>query len=223
MGHKVWPPGVTLPEITEEKPTAFWQVLEKWEWMWMWDNLQWEGDDNWIAEVIRGGTCVAVTDGSYMGTLYSEIHLAAFVLECSNRSGRLWGSFPEKSRCACSYRGELVGLMAIHLILLVVNEVNKELMGYVHIYLDCLGVLNMVKNLPPSRIPTRCQHSDVLKNILVNCGNFPFDRYYLHVSAHQDDHHDLNSLPRPAQLNCVMDSLAKRAIWDLQATNLPAQ
>jgi hypothetical protein len=95
-GHKVWPPGVTLPEITEEKPTAFWQVLEKWERMWMWDNLQWEGDNNWIAEAIRGGTCVAVTDGSYMGTLYPEIHLAAFVLECSNRSGWLWGSFPEK-------------------------------------------------------------------------------------------------------------------------------
>jgi hypothetical protein len=84
--------------------------------------------------------------------------------------------------------------MAIHLILLVVNEVNKELTGHVHIYSDCLGVLNMVKNLPPSRIPTRCQHSDVLKNILVNCGNFPFNRYYLHVSAHQDNHHDLNSL-----------------------------
>ena len=49
----------------------------------MWDDLKWEEDDNWIAEAIRGGTCVAVMDGSYMSKLYPEIHLAAFVLECS--------------------------------------------------------------------------------------------------------------------------------------------
>jgi hypothetical protein len=51
-GHKVWPMGKTLPEVTVEEPSAFWQVLTKWERMWMWDNLQWEGDDNWIAEAI---------------------------------------------------------------------------------------------------------------------------------------------------------------------------
>ncbi len=103
------------------------------------------------------------------------------------------------------------------------NEVNKDLTGHVHIYSACLGMPNMVKNLPPSRIPTRSPHSDVLKNILVNCGNLSFDRYYSHVLAHQDDHNNFTSLSRPAQLNCAMDNLAKRALWDLQATNLPAQ
>ncbi len=34
---------------------------------------------------------------------------------------------------ACSYHGELVGLMAIHLILLAINEVNPGLTGLVHI------------------------------------------------------------------------------------------
>jgi hypothetical protein len=174
-GHKLWPMGETLPEVTVEEPSAFWQVLTKWERMWMWDNLQWEGNNNWIAEAIWGRTCVAVTDSSYMGTLYPEIHSAAFVLECTKGSGRLWGSFLESSHCACSYRGELAGLMAIHLILLAVNEVNKDLTWHVHIYSDCLGALNMVKNLPPSRIPTRSPHSNVLKNILMNCGNLSFD------------------------------------------------
>ena len=222
-GHKLWPPGILLSDISDEEPTTFWQVLEKWERIWMWDDLKWEGDDDWLVEAIRSGTCLAVTDGSYMGMLYPEIHSAAFVLECSNRTGRLWGSFPEKSRSACSYRGELVGLMAIHLILLAINEVNKELTGQVHIYSDCLGALNMVENLPPTRIPTRCQHSDVLKNILVNCRKLTFECHYSHVSAHQDDHQEFKSLSRPAQLNCAMDSLAKKAIWDLQATNLPTQ
>ena len=61
----------------------------------------------------------------------------------------MWCSFPEAST-VCSYQGELVGLMAIHLLLLATNEVNPGLHGSVHIYLDCLGALDKVKNLPPS-------------------------------------------------------------------------
>jgi hypothetical protein len=164
---------------------------------------------------------MAVTDGSYMGKVYPEIHLAAFVLECLNPTEQLWGSFPEWCRNACSYRGELVGLMAIHLILRAVNKVNRNLTGQVTIYLDCLRALNMVQDLPTSRIPTRCQHSDVLKTILVNCSNLSFDQRYRHVSAHQDDHNEFSSLSRPAQHNCTMNSLAKRTIWELPASLSP--
>jgi hypothetical protein len=81
----------------------------------------------------------------------------------------------------------------------------------------------MVQNLPTSRIPTRCQHSDVLKNILVNCSGLSFQRQFVHVVAHQDDHGNFLSLSRPAQLNYAMDNMAKRAIWELQATALPVQ
>jgi hypothetical protein len=119
----------------------------------MWDNIQWEGDDNWMADSIKEGMCIAVTDGSYMKELYTDILLAAFVIECYRGRGRIWGSFPEVSQCACSYRGELVGFMAIHLILLLINEVNRDLSGFVIIYSDCCGALDKVKNLPPSCIP----------------------------------------------------------------------
>ncbi len=91
--------------------------------------------------------------------------------------------------------------MAIHLILLAVNEVIPVLTGYVSIYSDCLGALNKVKNLPPVRIPMGSTHSDVLKNILINCSDISFDRYYSHVSAHQDDQKTYASLSREAQLN----------------------
>jgi hypothetical protein len=116
--------------------------------------------------------------------------------------------------------------MAIHLILLAANEANAGLLlsGSAEIFSDCLGALEKVKNLPPARIPTTgSAHSDVLKNILVNCSDLPFDRYYSHVSAHQDDHQSYTLLPREVQLNCSMDSLAKRALWDLRPTQLPVQ
>ena len=124
----------------------------------MWEKLQWVGDDDWIAEAIDDGSLIVVMDGSYMKDIYPNIHSAALVLECSKGRGRLWCSFPEVSQVACSYRGELVGLMAIHLILLAINKINPDLKGSVHIFSDCLGTLNKVKDLPPTRVPLSCAH-----------------------------------------------------------------
>ncbi len=104
--------------------------------------------------------------------------------------------------------------MAIHLILLAVNECSKGIQGLVHIYSDCLGALNKVENLPPHQIPTRCSHSDVLKTIMVNCSDLSFTRVFSHVRVHQDDRTNYGDLSRPAQLTCQMDYMAKKAIWD---------
>jgi hypothetical protein len=67
------------------QPTAIWEVLQKWQQTWMWENIQWVGMDNCIVEAIKKGTCIAVTEGSYMKELYPSIHLATLVLECSKR------------------------------------------------------------------------------------------------------------------------------------------
>jgi hypothetical protein len=79
------------------KPSNFWEVLCKWQCTWMWDNLQWVGDDDWIATVIAKGTCMAVTDGLYMRDLYPHRQSAAVILECTKGRGRVWCSFPEAS------------------------------------------------------------------------------------------------------------------------------
>jgi hypothetical protein len=57
----------------------------------------------------------------------------------------------------------------------------------------------------------------------VNCSNLSFDQYYSHIEAHHDDHGDYLSLTPPLQLNCSMDYLAKKAMWDLQVTQPPSQ
>ena len=158
-----------------------------------------------------------------MKDLYLHIQSAAVVLECTRGRGRLWCSFSEASKVACSYCGELIRLMVIHLILLAINEVNLGLRDSVHIYSNCLGALDKVKNLPSSRMPLGLSHSDVLKNILMNCSNLSFARFYSHVKAHQDNKVEYKDLMRPAQLNVNMDSCTKQALWDLQATCLLTQ
>ena len=110
---------------------------------------------------------------------------------------------------ANAYQGELLGLMAIHLILLSVNKINPTLKGRVEIVSDCLGAMKRVSCLPPYRIPSQCQHSDILKNILMHCRDLSFAMYYTHIKAHQDNHTSFQNLDRKAQLNCICDHAAK--------------
>jgi hypothetical protein len=102
---------------TKANPASFWEVIRAWGNDWMWDNLLITGDLDWIAALIADNSCVAVTDGSYMKEMYPNLNSAAFVLECSKGCGRLMGSVVEHTPDAGSYFGELLGIMAIHLIL----------------------------------------------------------------------------------------------------------
>ena len=141
------------------------QVLSEWGHTWMWESLNLSGDGEdkagaWLREAIKENTLVAVTYGSYMKELYPDMNSCAFILKCSRGRGRMSGAFSEQTMAACLYQGELLGLLAIHLILLSINKINPTLTGSVHIFSDCLGVLNKVKNLTPHQIPSRCRHSD---------------------------------------------------------------
>ena len=74
-------------------------------------------------------------------------------MECKNKTGRIVGSFPEASRITNTYRGELLGLMTIHLILLAANKVWPRLEGKVKIYSDCLGALKRLHPCPRTEYP----------------------------------------------------------------------
>ena len=126
----------------------------EWGNTWMWEGIRVLGDGKWLEEAIRDNSLIVVTDGSYMKDLLPNMNSCAFILECGNGRGRATGAFPEQTTTACSYRGELIGLLAIHLIILSFNKTAPDLTGSVHIYLDCLGALNKVQNLPPHRIPS---------------------------------------------------------------------
>lgn len=69
-----------------------------------------------------------------------------FFFESADRRYKLVGAFAEVSDDANAYRGELLGLMALHLILLAVNKINPTLDGSVTLHSDCLGAISRVKN-----------------------------------------------------------------------------
>ena len=199
-----------LPTI-EAAPQTVAETLIRWGHEWMWDNLMTNGDGDWINEAIREGTCTAVADGSFI-----------FILECSKGQGTLSGSFAESSSIASAFRRELLGLMAIHLILLAAHESTGELKGRITIHSDCKGALKQVRWLPPLRIPVRWSHADILKVILrAHLGTSCLCKYK-HV-LHQDDKLGFYILSRPAQLNCLMDAKAKRVLLHAETKEIDAQ
>ena len=186
-----------LPPPPRE-PTTFQEVLEEWGNIWMWEGLRISGDGAWMIEAIRDNSLVAVTNGSHMKDLFPNMNFCAFIFKCPKKRGRMTGAFPDQTAEAGSYQGELIGLLAIHLILHSINKTAPDLTGSVHIYLHCLGALNKVQNLPPYCIPSKCRHSDFLKNITIHCSSLSFTRIFSHVSAHQDNTKRFDDLSRPA-------------------------
>ena len=200
---------VAPPPIRPIAPTNFLDVLRGWGQTWIWDDLKVTGGTDWISQAISENCLLAVTDSSYIKEHYPELCSTAFILECSKGRGRLVGALAEASVAANAYRGELLGLMAVHLLLLAVETMSPGLKGSAAIYLDCLGALGRVAKLPPYRIPSRCRHSDILKTTMVNCTNLSCQREYHHVTAHQDNHTWWENLTRTAQLNSACDAGAK--------------
>ena len=90
---------------------SFLDVLVEWVCTWMWYSMVIVGKDYWIEKASDNRSCVAVTDGSYMRELYPNVCSTAFILECTDGTGRLIGSFPETTVSANAYQGELLGLM----------------------------------------------------------------------------------------------------------------
>jgi hypothetical protein len=211
----------TPPPERVTLPTSLREVFEKWGNDWIWKDLRIDGTTDWLAESIQAGDCIAVADGSYMPDLRSDLCSTAFFFECREGRGKMVGSFADVSASSNAYRGELLGIMTAHLILLGINTLHPGLGGRIRMYSDCKGALDKVEHLLPRRLPSRCKHSDILKTILVNCSALSFEIAYEHIEAHQDDHTELAKLSRPAQLNCAVDAGAKRALWNVVRTAQP--
>ena len=107
--------------------------------------------------------------------------------------------------------------------MLAANRAIPALSGVVRVVSDCLGALYKVSTLPVNQISRRCQHSDSLKNIMVNCWNLGFDLKYFHVRVHQDDLIAYHLLNRLTQLNCLMDMGVTQVIWGWESDDLPPQ
>lgn len=148
------------------------------------------------------------------------------------------GVFAEQTATANTYRGELLGLMAVHLLLLSVNKVNPSLSEESRIISDCLGALKKVNDLPligshpDVTIPTFLRTSWFTARI---CPSKEYSLTLEHIKATKwpftyfPENHSLMKAVMPKQSgNCAnltpVGSLNRRAsLWRRSVSTLTAK
>ena len=146
-------------------PDHFHELITSWPNQTIWKNLSYMGDGKWLYEANSRSTLLCISDGSYIREFHPIVCSAAIIMECTRGGGRLTLTFANRSNLANAFRGELLGLMAIHLILVSLHKSRPNLTGAVQIHSDCMGALKTLQSLPESWIPPNWKHADILKTI----------------------------------------------------------
>ena len=115
-------------------------------------------------DALTNGTAIWVTDGSYIKEVAPDISGAGWILHCTRTTYRLYGSFVEKSPYAGSYRGELLGLLAIHTLARAIEIFYKVTIASGKICCDNQGALHKSKQ-DRRRIPTGASQADIKRSL----------------------------------------------------------
>jgi len=198
--------------VTDAVDQSFWEFLKSWGGEWMWDHIEDPyGDTVWMAEAIANGTAVLVTDGSYDRGLAPQVSGAGWTFCCRRTERIVRGSFYEVSPSASAYRGELLGLVALHTLSLALTSFYQVDRGKGKMCCDNIGALNQSSKWV-RRVRTGSKQSDLLRAIRSCKIDCRLAFVYHHVKGHQDRHLLWHQLALEAQLNVKCDGLAKSAV-----------
>ena len=84
---------------------------------WFWEDTQTPYGTEWMAEAMKNGILTSITDGSYMEHLHHNISRAGWIIQDRATGKQVQGFLAEWSTAAGSYRGELLGRLAVHFFL----------------------------------------------------------------------------------------------------------
>ena len=162
--------------------SSFWTHLRLMGGKWMWEHIvKGNIDVDWIRDALAHGTFLTVTNGSYDRATAPMVSGSGWIIVCTACQRTLRGSFIEVSRSAGSYRGKLLGLVAIHTFATAIAQYFSvtEILG--EISCNNMTALNQAsKNR--KRIRVGVKHSDLHRTIrtLKNLVRTTF--WYIHVN-----------------------------------------
>jgi hypothetical protein len=146
------------PQTTE---ITFWEYLRSLGGIWMWEYIkEKECDMEWLKDALINGSLIGVTDGSYDRPKAKSRSSLGWILICTASKRTLRGSFYEISVVAGAYRGKLLGLVALHtLILALANYYNVQIVSG-KICCDNISALNQASKTW-KRVRSGIKHSDL--------------------------------------------------------------
>ena len=192
-------------------PTDFWSALRVHGGEWMWDHLEGEWRDmGWLRDALTAGSAMFVADGSYNREIDRGVCGTGWVVVCRSSRKMLRGSFFERSHSASAYRGELLGMVAVHA--LVANAAAVFGLESTHgsVHCDNLGALGKAKS-HNRRVRSSLRQADAVRAIRAMKLKLFLALEYKYVQSHQDDKFGWQELPLDQQLNVLCDTLAKQA------------
>ena len=142
----------------------------------------------WLAEAMKNGTLTSVTDGSYMEHLHRNISGAGWIIQDRATEKRVQGSLAEWSTAAGSYRGELLGMLAVHIFLPAAEDYyrasTREKTG-ITVSCDNIGALHPFAK-KSKQVPASSSNADI-RRALREVNRRAHNKYSLeHVKGHQD-------------------------------------
>lgn len=204
--------GSVGPNRSIESPTRhdLFSLLRSWGGDWMWEQLESVGNLSSVVESIKDGSAIWCTDGSFDRVSMPDICSAGWSVMDPISKSHIRGSFYEVSPDASAYRGELLGLTALHLVGLAVSELFGAPTKPNNIYCDNDRALGRAK-LHRRRIPSGTKHGDCLRLLRNLRGSIEGFFCYIHIYGHADDKRRWHELTLAEKLNVYCDHLAALA------------
>ena len=182
----------SLPE------TVNWAILNSWV----------DDQGEYLAESIRQGTAIAVSDGSCH--LVEQFSTSAFIMEGPDSQHRWKGVnvTPGMAKDHCSYRSELSGIYAIIVATQVLCRHHSITSGSVEVGVDAIETAKFIfERWRP--ITKSTKHADLIRAARAIADDTPIDWKFRHVEAHQSTKYPTKTLDRWAILNDEVDIAAK--------------
>ena len=155
---------------------------------------------------------MCITDGSYNLEKAPDICGTGWVIYYMAAKRHISARLVERSDSVSAYRGELLGVLAIHVILYVIEEYYGVTVDS-KVLCNNKGSIFMFKK-KSKRIPAGAKNNNV-QRVLQQVKAKTKSIYLLHhVKAHQDDYKKRSDLPFNAQLNCFCNDKAKEIVTE---------
>jgi hypothetical protein len=116
------------PRLATESSCSinFWEFLFSWHRVWMWDGIndsqETKHDLAWIADRMSSNSLIWTTDGSHNRKKAANLCGVGWIIFYTKTGLQLMGNFWERLQAASSYRAEMLGLCALHLLVRAVAE-----------------------------------------------------------------------------------------------------
>ncbi len=189
----------------------------------MWEHIvKGDIDVGWIRDVMAYGTFLAVTDGSYDRATAPTVSGSGWIIVCTACQRTLWGSFIEVSQSTGFYRGEMLGLVAIHTFATAIAQyfALTEILGVISC--DNMAALNQASKNRKG-VGVGVKHSDLHRTICTLKNLVRPGFRHVHVKAYQDKLKPWRELTLSEQLSVLCDGLVNRAIKGYLERDSPTQ